>query len=181
MQGSSGLPESVEALRGFIDAPSLDDKIEHVRTHPYLMSDASLEFLDLLKEQMIKAGDTAFAETLATHRALLSRARQVGLTQACDELRHILLTQTVQEFVMGRSWMDSYIYLGKHPELKSERAIEILTAIETDARAGGNTDLAKGIATHVRLLRRVQDIGAEPAFIEVGGMDFLTSRPPAQD
>ena len=181
MPANSGIPEQLQALIDLFDLSSLDDKMEHVRAHPYLMSDAALEYLDLLRTQRIEAGDTAFADTLGTHRLLLERAREVGLAQAFEELRQILLVQTVQEFVMGRSWMDSYIYLGEHPELKSESAIKILMKAEADARAKGDTDMAKVIAHHARLLRRVQEIGAEPAFIEIGGMDFLTSRPPPQD
>jgi hypothetical protein len=75
----------------------------------------------------------------------------------------------------GYSWMESYVFLQKHPELLSEDALTAVIALGMRAHEEGDTQAEKVAAAHYNLLRRIPEVGAEAAFIEVGGNDFRAS------
>jgi len=166
------IEEAVNLIRAFLLARNIDDKMEFIRTHTFLLSDDALKLFDSIRDSTLKKGDTDFAETLRHHRIMVERVRQVGIAQATRELHSLRLLETVHEFIDCYSWMDSYIYLGEHPELRSEEALGFLITIGMRARDEGNKEGEKIAAAHYNLLRRVEQIGAEAAFSEVGGEDF---------
>ena len=103
---------------------------------------------------------------------MVERIRQIGPEETTRELQSLRLLETVRAFIDCYSWMDSYIYLGEHPELRSEEALGWLVTLGMQARDEGNKEGEKIAAAHYKLLRRVDQTGAEAAFSEVGGEDF---------
>jgi hypothetical protein len=164
--------EAINTIRVFLLARNIDDKIEFIRTHSFLLTDDALLVFDHLRDSSLKRGDADFAETLRHHRVMVERVRQVGSAQAARELHSLTVLESVQEFIGCYSWMDSYIYLGEHPELKTEEALDILGVLGMQAHDEGDAQAEKIAAAHYNLLRRVGQIGAEAAFSEVGGEDF---------
>jgi hypothetical protein len=53
--------------------------------------------------------------------------------------------------------------------------------LEEEARRSGEKEQAKIINVHAHLLYLVEKVGADAAFTEIGGNDFLTSRHPDDD
>jgi hypothetical protein len=173
-----GSPELAKSIEQFLAQPDLEAKINYLRAHPSLLSDDALRVFDRLRDAFVSAGDPDFAETLASHRALAERARDVGVTKAFEEMRYLLLAERFEEFIAARSWMDSYVYLEKHPELTFPAVRDIVTVLEERARRSGDEEKAKIIHVHGSLLYLVHTIGADAAFIQIGGMDFLNSTHP---
>jgi hypothetical protein len=179
MSGDAPLQEPFGMIRAFVEAPNLVAKMEYVRQHPALLSAEVIRVFGLFTEQMRKT-DADFRETLEAHRAVLDRAREVGLERAFDEFSTLVMAQRLQDFMDCYSWMDSYVYLQKHPELASDQALGQLSIMKDQASSAGNREKVKIIDTHGYLLHQVMRVGAEAAFVEVGGADFLNSRPPAE-
>lgn len=176
--GDSQEPESVKKIKEFLEQPNLEAKRNYVNAHPDLLSDHSLRLVDHLRDAFIQEGDPDFGETLRQHRALLERSREVGVTQAFNDFRSLILGEKFKEFVGCRSWMDSYVYLEKHPDLTYTGARDIMIYLEELARRSGDKEQAKIINVHAHLLYLVEKVGADAAFIEIGGNDFLASRHP---
>lgn len=176
--GDSQEPESVKKIKEFLEQPNLEAKRNYVNAHPDLLSDHALRLFDHLRDAFIKEGDLDFGETLLQHRALLERSREVGVTQAFNDFRSLILGEKFKEFVNCRSWMDSYVYLEKHPDLTFTGARDIMIYLEELARRSGDKEQAKIINVHAHLLYLVEKVGADAAFTEIGGNDFLTSRHP---
>jgi hypothetical protein len=172
------LPESVDIIKRFLEEPNLEAKFNYVRAHPYLLSPDALQVFGHLRDAFAENGDADFAETLSQHRTLVERAQEVGLTQAFDEARFLTRAERVKEFIGARSWMDSYVYLEKHPDLTFPAVQDVLIALEEQARRRGDEEQAKIINVHAYLLYLVHTIGADAAFTQIGGMDFLNSRHP---
>jgi hypothetical protein len=181
MGNSSQEPESVKTIEEFLKQPNLEAKRSYVSAHPYLLSDHALRLFDHLREAFIQEGDSDFGETLRQHRALVERSREVGVTQAFNDFRSLILGEKFKEFVSCRSWMDSYVYLEKHPDLTYTGARDIMIYFEEQARRSGDKEQAKIINVHAHLLYLVEKVGADAAFTEIGGDDFLTSRHPDDD
>lgn len=164
--------EVVNTIRAFLLARNIDDKIEFVRTHTFLLSDDALAAFDSVRKSFIEQGDEDFAETVLQHRAIVERAREIGLTETSRELHAMIVFESVKRFIDCYSWMDSYVYLGEHPELRTEDALGFLVMLGTRARDRGDRQAETVAATHYKLLSRVGQVGAEAAFSEVGGEDF---------
>ena len=164
--------EAINTIRVFLLARNIDDKIEFIRTHSFLLSDDALVVFDDLRNSSLEKGDADFAETLRVHRIIVERVRQVGLAQTAREMHSLKVLESVQAFIDCYSWMDSYVYLGEHPELRTEEALNFLISLGMQARDRGDAQAEKIAATHYNLLRKVGQVGAEAAFSEVGGEDF---------
>jgi hypothetical protein len=172
------LPESVDIIRRFLAEPNLEAKFNFLRAHPYLLSPDALRVFGHLRDAFAENDDADYAETVTQHRMLVERAQEVGLTQALDEARFLLRLERVKEFIGAPSWMDSYVYLEKHPELTFPAVQDVMIVLEEQARRRGDEEQAKIINVHAYLLYLVQTIGADAAFAQIGGMDFLNSTYP---
>jgi len=164
--------EAIQSIREFVEARNLDEKIEYLRMHSFLLTDDALRLFDEVRSIVAESGDDDFAETIRSHRGIVEEVRRLGFEKAREELHVFLLIETVKEFMDGYSWMDSYIYLQKHPLLLSNDARGVLLAFGKKAHDEGDKEAEKVAIAHYNLLGRVEKIGAEAAFIEVGGEDF---------
>jgi hypothetical protein len=169
------LPEAVHQIYAFFEADGLDEKIEYLRRHSFLLSDHSLDLFDHFQESADKENDQDKSESISSHRLIIKTVRELGFTEGAERLRGLVLMQTVRDFMDGYSWWDSYVFLQKHPELLSEDAQGFLVAIGERAHNQGDQEAEKVAFVHFNLLRRVMEVGAEQAFTEVGGRDFTAA------
>jgi tetratricopeptide (TPR) repeat protein len=83
------------------------------------------------------------------------------------------LYEIINQFLFARSWLDAYLILEQHPELRSAAVDVILrtTAQNQEAQTGGKAERASATDSVPRinadLLRRCREIGDIPAFAEV--------------
>jgi hypothetical protein len=169
------IPEAIHTIQGFLQANRLDDKLEYLRRHSFLLTDEALHMFDVVREGAAEEGDKDTEEAVASHRMIVEEVRELGFSEAAKRLHSLVLLQTMKDFMAGYSWMDSYVFLQKHPELLSEDALATVIALGMRAHEEGDAQAEKVAAAHYNLLRRIPEVGAEAAFIEIGGNDFLAS------
>jgi len=169
------LLEAGHQIGEFLKARNIDEKLEYLRRHSFLLTDDGLRTLDEMKAVVHKDGDEDTVEALAAHRFIIEQVRELGFKEAARSLHARVMIQTVNDFMAGYSWMDSYVFLQKHPELLSEDALASLIAFGKRAHEQGDAQAEKVAAAHFNLLRRVEQVGAEAAFTEVGGKDFTAA------
>ena len=166
------IPEAIHTIQGFLEAKRLDDKLEYLRLHSFLLTDDGLHMFDVIRAAAVKEGDEDWAEAIASHRMIVEQVRELGFSEAAKGLHSLLLIQTMKDFMAGYSWMDSYVFLQQHPELLSKDALAVVIALGRRAHDQGDAQAEKVAAAHYNLLRRIEKVGAEAAFIEVGGDAF---------
>jgi hypothetical protein len=165
---------TLRTLQALVESPSWEERRQLLHGAPYLMTDGGLQVAAQAGESAAARGEAEIARAIRAYAALARRCREVGVDAAVDEAHTALLLTLLEEFIDCYSWADSYRYLMSHADLRSPRAPDVLVDVAQRAQAAGNEDYAKILRTHERLLRRVAQLGAEKAFLEVGGMDFLS-------
>jgi hypothetical protein len=171
----SQLPEALHLIEAFLEASGIDEKIEYLRRHSFLLTDDSLVFLDDFRKAAKAEGDEDMAEFFSSHRLIIETVRELGFSDGAEKLRGLVLMTTLKDFMDGYSWWDSYVFLQKHPELLSADAQHFLVLLGKQAHDQGDQEAEKVIYTHFKLLRLVTEVGAEKAFTEIGGKDFTAA------
>jgi hypothetical protein len=165
--------DTLRAFQRLVEAPGWDERRQILHATPLLLTDAAPDIARYAAGAAEAEGGAEFARTLRGFAALVERCREIGVDAGLDEAQTALLLSQIKEFVDCYSWADSYHYLMSHADLQSPRAPEVVADAAQRAQANGYDDYAKILRTHERLLRRVAEVGAEAAFFEVGGDDFL--------
>ncbi len=80
------------------------------------------------------------------------------------------LLSTLQQFIETPNWVDSYRFLTAHPELLSDDADGLLSALLDGATADENENAVRIFGEHRELLRRSRAADAAAAFAEKLGM-----------
>lgn len=127
---------------------------------------------DVMKTAATKEGDEDWAEAIESHRVIVEQVREFGFSEAANRLHSLVLIQAIKDFMAGYSWMDSYVFLQQHPELLSKDALAVVIAFGKQAHDQGDAEAEKVAAAHYSLLCRIEKVGVEAAFIEVGGDAF---------
>jgi CHAT domain-containing protein len=88
----------VKALNRFIDAPMNQICTLLERDQALLLTDIADRILTTRISNIQESGDLQRVETLKFYRSLLSRAREVGINTACEELAHLVDSNAKESF-----------------------------------------------------------------------------------
>jgi hypothetical protein len=157
----------MEALYDFVEAPTWDDAGKLLEAHPELLAEDVDRILAHMAEDARADRSKDAAVFLEENRALLARAREVGITQAFEEVAAAPLGDMMAKldtFLDAPTWIETRLALETYPELLGDEADAMLADLIEAARQERDEPGAEFFAGRRHLLRLVREKGLEEAF-----------------